>query len=225
MDVNITLHHWDKHVRLESKILSAQLTDTWMRYRRGRGCSGLSRGWAPWMSIFRSSPKGDTWKNQLGYIYTGCPKKFNNWMLLDPRWLGAITSSWHSLCLEIVFWWFLTKTKAGGPIIKIEIEKALNFGKKLFLFFCFWDTLYINHIWCDDIFYWALGNCVRRFLGRHVMVVQEIRPISMQTLISTLNYYHSHNRGLMLCLIWQGKLSSKKIKQTISSLSFSYAQS
>ena len=52
------------------------------------------------------------------------------------------------------------------------------------------------------------------------MVVQEIRPISMQTLISLLNYYHSHNRGLMLSLIWQGKLSGKEIKQTTSSLSF-----
>ena len=57
------------------------------------------------------------------------------------------------------------------------------------------------------------------------MVVQEIRPISMQTLISLLNYYHSHNRGLMLSLIWQGKLSGKEIKQTISSLSFSYERS
>ena len=54
-------------------------------------------------------------------IYTGCPKKFNNWMLLDPQCIGAITSSWHSLCLEIVFWPFLAKTKGGVPKIKIEI--------------------------------------------------------------------------------------------------------
>ena len=35
------------------------------------------------------------------------------------------------------------------------------------------------------------------------MVVQEIKPISVQTLISILNYYHSHNWGLIWCLIWR----------------------
>ena len=42
----------------------------------------------------------------------------------------------------------------------------------------------------------------------HAMLVQkEIQPISMQTLISILNYYHSHNRGLIRCLIWHGKFN------------------
>ena len=42
----------------------------------------------------------------------GIPKKCTNRMLLEPRCTGSITSGWHHLGLESVFFWsFLTKTK------------------------------------------------------------------------------------------------------------------
>ena len=41
----------------------------------------------------------------------GVPKKDTNRMLLEPWCTGSITSGRHPMCLEIVFWSFLTKTK------------------------------------------------------------------------------------------------------------------
>ena len=38
----------------------------------------------------------------------------------------------------------------------------------------------------------------------HFSKVQEILPISVQTLIPLLNYYHSHNQGRIWCLIGRG---------------------
>ena len=42
-------------------------------------------------------------------ILRGCPKKVTFNMLLVPRCIRSFTSSRQTLCLEIVFWSFLTK--------------------------------------------------------------------------------------------------------------------
>ena len=68
----------------------------------------------------------------------------NQKLILDPQCIGAITSSWHPLCLEIVFSLFLLslswiKRSQLMPMKKIG-PTALNFGKEFFLLVTFFGT-------------------------------------------------------------------------------------
>ena len=54
----------------------------------------------------------------------------------------------------------------------------------------------------DDIYVMSVQEILT--ISTHFSKVQEILPISVQTLIPLLNYYHSHNQGRIWCLIGRG---------------------
>ena len=62
---------------------------------------------------------------------------------------------------------------------------------------------HINHIRKVLDCWWYLCHVSPRD-STHFYKVQEILPISVQTLIPLLNYYHSHNQGRIWCLIGRG---------------------
>ena len=47
----------------------------------------------------------------------GVPKKATSSLLLEPQYTGSIISNRRFVCLEIVFWSFLTTTKGNLPIL------------------------------------------------------------------------------------------------------------